>query len=210
MLIWIICALSPQEIRDRLKNQDSEFQKALVDYLEKAHIGELLTGSLKDIQQKPIICSNIEDNYEDPTQTMPIPPPKSCKVYCNKCEECMTLEFWKNQYCKIVDDIIIRSNVHTWCLNRDGVCTARFPREIVPNTTVNTEDGHIDMKKRESMINTVTPALTYLMRCNTDVTSLLSGTSIKAVVAYVSDYVSKQSLKTYHIFATIADILDKK
>jgi len=45
------------------------------------------------------------------------------------------------------------------------------------------------------------------LRCNTDVTSLLSGTSIKAVVAYISDYVTKASLKIYHIFSTVKDVL---
>ncbi|KAJ7710908.1 hypothetical protein B0H17DRAFT_1123991 [Mycena rosella] len=59
------------------------------------------------------------------------------------------------------------------------------------------------------MINCVTPDVTYCIRCNTDVTSLLSGTSIKAVVTYISDYVAKKSLKIYHIFDTVTDVLNK-
>ncbi|KAJ7826027.1 hypothetical protein B0H13DRAFT_1508041, partial [Mycena leptocephala] len=43
---------------------------------------------------------------------------------------------------------------------------------------------------------------------NTDVTSLLSGTSINAVVAYISDYISKASLNIYHIFDTVKDVLN--
>jgi hypothetical protein len=56
----------------------------------------------------------------------------------------------------------------------------------------------------------VTPALTYTLRCNTDVTSLLSGTSIKAVVAYISDYITKQSLKIYHMFDTVKNVINKQ
>ena len=37
------------------------------------------------------------------------------------------------------------------------------------------------MKKGEAWVNTFTPVLTYLSRCNTDVTSLLSGTAMRAV-----------------------------
>jgi hypothetical protein len=37
--------------------------------------------------------------------------------------------------------------------------------------------------------------VTYLICSNTDVTGLLSGTAIKAIVAYVSDYISKPALK---------------
>ena len=49
--------------------------------------------------------------------------------------------------------------------------------------------------------------LTYLLRCNTDTTSLLSGTAIKAAIAYITDYISKSSLKTHVIFETIKIIL---
>ena len=48
--------------------------------------------------------------------------------------------------------------------------------------------------------------LTYLLRSNSDVTSLLSGTTIKAIVAYIFDYVTKPGLKTYSIFDTITSV----
>ena len=51
--------------------------------------------------------------------------------------------------------------------------------------------------------------MTFLLRCNSDVTSLLSGTAIKAIVAYISDYVTKPGLKTYTIFDTIRSVFDK-
>jgi hypothetical protein len=51
--------------------------------------------------------------------------------------------------------------------------------------------------------------VTYLLRCNSDVTSLLSGTAIKAIVAYISDYVTKPGLKTYTIFDTIRSVFDR-
>ena len=65
------------------------------------------------------------------------------------------------------------------------------------------------MKKGEPQMNTFPAVLTYLIRSNSDVTSLLSGTSIKAVVAYVTEYVTKTGLKTYTIFDTIKSIFDK-
>jgi hypothetical protein len=59
------------------------------------------------------------------------------------------------------------------------------------------------------MLNTITPCITYVFRCNTDVTSLLSGTSLKAVILYVSNYIVKPSLKTHQIFVTAYNIFDK-
>jgi hypothetical protein len=74
---------------------------------------------------------------------------------------------------------------------------------------VEPKTGALNLKKGEAWMNTVTPLLTYLLRCNSDVTSLLSGTAIKAVVAYVSDYITKPGLKTYSIFDVIRSIFDK-
>ena len=69
--------------------------------------------------------------------------------------------------------------------------------------------GYLTLKKGESMMNTFTYLVTYLFWCNTDVTSLLSGTAVKAVVAYISDYISKTPLKTYVVFDTIQCIFDR-
>ena len=50
LLLWVVSALSPQEIHDKLLNQDSEFQKALILYLENVHRGEFLTGNLEQVR----------------------------------------------------------------------------------------------------------------------------------------------------------------
>jgi len=70
--------------------------------------------------------------------------------------------------------------------------------------------GSLNMKKGEPWMNTVNPVITYLLRCNTDVTSLLSGTAIKAVLAYISDYITKPTLKTYVVFDTSVSVFEKK
>jgi hypothetical protein len=74
---------------------------------------------------------------------------------------------------------------------------------------VDMETGRIDMKKRESWLNTFTYLVTYLFRCNTDITSLRSGTAIKGVLLYVTNYVTKSSLKTHVIFDTVRSMFQK-
>jgi hypothetical protein len=95
------------------------------------------------------------------------------------------------------------------CLSKQGVCKARFPRQTFDETQVDPKTGALNMKKDEEWINTFTPEVTYLLRCNTDVTSLLSGTAIKAIVAYISDYVTKPGLKTYSIFDVICNVFNR-
>jgi len=90
-----------------------------------------------------------------------------------------------------------------------GKCKARFPRATAPATTVDPETGYLTLKKIELWINTFTPIVTYLYHCNTDITSLSSGTAIKGVVLYISDYIMKTSLKTHTIFKSIQFVFHK-
>ena len=73
-------------------------------------------------------------------------------------------------------------------------------------TTASEIDGRIDLKKQEAWLNTFMPKLTYLLQSISDVTCLLLCTAIEVVV---TDYITKQLLKTYSIFDTIKSVFDQ-
>jgi hypothetical protein len=52
ILIWIANVLSLQEIREKIMDENSEFQKKLVEYLESLCVGEFMTGSKSDVAEK--------------------------------------------------------------------------------------------------------------------------------------------------------------
>jgi len=63
MLLWIRGALTPQEIRDRIMDPDSDFQKKMVEYLESVHMGEFITGTLEDMKKKWTL-QELDDEYK--------------------------------------------------------------------------------------------------------------------------------------------------
>jgi hypothetical protein len=227
MLIWIEHAISPQAIRDKVMDSSSDFQKMLVQYLESVCQGQCLNGTMAEVKQKIDNQTKFDCNYKDPTKTLPIPPPTTkCKnKNCDACADCILLKIWWSDFENTVDDILIRSNqhrctqmkeqdegkekIHKSCLNKRGECKARFPREVIPETMVDPLTGALKLKKGEAWMNTFNIVTTYLCRCNTDCTSLLSGTAIKAVVAYVYDYISKAGLSAYTAFDTIRQVLSR-
>ncbi|KAJ6548903.1 hypothetical protein B0H19DRAFT_952479, partial [Mycena capillaripes] len=237
-LIWITNALSPQEIRDRIMKPRSRFRLRLIKYLEDCHRAEYFNGSYDAVIAKRKVPSlepdadsddelDLKSSYRPPTQTFPKAPPPpctspSCTEFCSKCKRYAD---WWQTYELEVDDLLVRSN--KWrlkklrkeanfkvrrerkgCLTKAGICRARFPRDVFHTSEIH-EDGHINVRHVEPMMNTVNPVLTFLNRCNSDVTSLLSGTAVKAVVSYVSDYISKLSLKSYQMFASVYDVFEK-
>ncbi|KAK0447510.1 hypothetical protein EV421DRAFT_1686130, partial [Armillaria borealis] len=214
LVLWIRNALSPQEIRDRLLGGDSEFQRRLIEYLEAAHTGDYFTGTQDQVKEDRF-RSSLKEDYTDPTENLPEPPPQACPCVDEQCVQCKQNDSWWQYFRKMVDHIICTVNVHKCSAakgckdNKWGRCRGRFPRSLFSVTTVDSTTGHVDMKKSEAWINTFTPILTYLFRCNTDVTSLRSGTAIKAVLIYVSDYITKPSLKTHVFFDVVKSVFQK-
>ena len=68
---------------------------------------------------------------------------------------------------------------------------------------------HSIWKKKEPWINNFSSIISYLFHCNTDVTSLRSGTAIKGTLLYVSDYITKMTLKTHVAFESICSVFQK-
>jgi hypothetical protein len=230
MVIWLKGNLTPQEMRHQILDPTSHFQNRLISWVESCQKGEFLTGTQEEVLHKCTIHRE-NNNYHDPTETMPRPPPPMCALKHKEtttCEKCDQLHNWWEQFSETVDDIISKSNIHNCeretnkdgsknkkvmyigCKNNKfGTCKARFPRAVYEKTEVDPTTGAINLKKGEPWLNSFTPLLTYLMRSNTDVTCMWSGTAIKAVLIYISDYITKSSLKTHVIFETVKSIFDK-
>lgn len=216
MLIWIKNSLTPQEIRDCIKDPNSDFQQRMVEYLESVHVGEFVNGTMVDVSEK--VKKKEEDpSYVNPTMIMSRPAAPPCTKHGSDhmvdCESCIQHDTWIKEYTDEVNNIVFRSNIHghnEGCgFVKTGTCKARFPRQTFPHTTVDPETGALNMKKGEAWLNTYTPVLSYLLRCNSDITSLLSGTAIKSVISYVTDYITKTPLKTHTMFDAIRRVFDK-
>ncbi|KAF8223723.1 hypothetical protein L208DRAFT_1315459 [Tricholoma matsutake] len=228
MLLWIKGGVSPDEIHCRMRDPNSVFRKNLVQYLESVHSSEFMTQCKEEVEVNVDAASTCVD-YHDPTKTMPKPPPPACQISnCGNCEHCGALASWWACFKTTRDDLLLRSNIHKCTTNKNkdgsqnqactfkgcldnvwGKCQARFPQPTFDKTEVNKETGAINMKKHEPWINTFSYVVTYLFRCNTHITSLRSGTTIKGMLLYVSNYITKLPLKMHVVFNTIHSVFQK-
>ena len=230
MLIWLAGNLTPQEMRTKILDPNSDWQRKLVSWLESCVMGEYFLGTQNEIMEKVKEKSKSPD-YADPTEVFPTPPPAMCSLSHeedNKCKKCIKFDKWWVHFEETVDDLITKCNIHSCArgTNRDGTkskvmtykgcrdnefgkCKARFPRPIYDQTEVDPETGAINIKKGEAWINFITHVVTYLLLCNTDITCMWSGTALKAVIVYVTDYITKTSLKTHVIFEVIKGVFDR-
>ncbi|KAF8220008.1 hypothetical protein L208DRAFT_1072918, partial [Tricholoma matsutake] len=222
MLIWIRGTFSPDEVCVRILDPTSSFCQGLVDYLESVHAGDFLLRVKEEVESEVTAAETLDD-YRNPTETLPEPPLRIChKVPDNTCNDCLKVASWWLRFHFLVNDLLLKSNVHKCSTNRNrdgsenkacpyrgcldniwGKCKAHFPRPIFKQTEIDVDTGCIDVKKTESLLNTFSYLVTYPFRCNTDVTSLHSGSAIKGVLLYVSNSVTKPALKTHVIFETV-------
>lgn len=112
MVLWIMNALSPQVVRERLMSGDSVFQKRMVEYLETAHQREFCGDSHIGVRDRVAEVSSLPD-YLDPTCTMPESAPPPCNIgNCQDCECCHGLTGWWVQFKDVVNDLLLKSNMH--------------------------------------------------------------------------------------------------
>lgn len=127
--------------------------------------------------KEKVECASHIQGYQDPTETLPNCPPPLCLSSCGTCNQCKDLTTWWNYYADTVDDLIVKSNVHSCNIgssnatfksckdNKYGTCKACFPHSVYPHTEIDQESGAINLKKKEAWINSISPAITYLFRC---------------------------------------------
>lgn len=229
ILLWIAGAWSPQDIRDKIMSKDSDFIQELVAYLESCQVGEFMTGTMDEIKSKFSPVNGVQ--HSDPVQTLPVPPPRTeCEDFeeC-PCTQCNALREWISTTFPLrVNHVLLKSNVHKCfvrrdvvekgvhkqhvtgkgCINKDGVCTARFPRDVLEETLVH-EDGRVELRHREARLNTVNRLMAYLLGCNTDSSSMMSGTAMNAAAGYITDYLVKMGVKTHQIFSSVYDVFER-
>ena len=117
-LVWIKNSLSPQKIRNKIMDPNSDFQQSIVEYLEGCHKGEFVNGTMESVSND--IHKRKEDNpcHICPTETLPKPPPEKCQTHSenensqSECQACQDYYLWWKKYVEEVDEILYQSNRH--------------------------------------------------------------------------------------------------
>ncbi|CAF3895056.1 unnamed protein product [Rotaria sp. Silwood2] len=112
-----------------------------------------------------------------------------------------------------VVQLVEASNIHKrsdtcykyWNANRGGkkVCRMCMPRKLVPVSTIDPDTGHISMRRSDPWINNFNEYLIAACRSNMDIKFIWSGNDAKALIYYITDYVTKMTLSFHDTFALV-------
>ena len=80
-------------------------------------------------------------------------------------------------------------------------CRMRMPRALIQSSSIDTSTGQISMRRSHPWINNSNEWLISACRSNMDIKFIWTGSDAKALVYYITDYVTKSSLAFYDMFA---------
>lgn len=74
-------------------------------------------------------------------------------------------------------------------------------RHCLLDTVVDPDTGEIDLRRLDGMVNNFNDTILAAIRCNMDIKFVGSGESAKAILYYITDYISKAQLKAHVAYA---------
>jgi hypothetical protein len=196
MLIWIDGAKDPQEIRDRvIRDGDTDFRDRLLAFLDDT----ILTH-------------------------VPLPPPVETDVNClsdshHPCAVRMHRDSTDAEIAKDLSSLVGKCQVHShsdscfiyWKGYPDPK-ECRFeldPDHHHPKTSMDMETGELQMRVTDGMVNNFCETIMRAVRCNMDIKFIGSGVSAKAILYYITDYITKPQLKMHASYATLQSAVRK-
>jgi len=107
--------------------------------------------------------------------------------------------------------LVNSNNVHNHTITcykyskkRDGsVCRMRMPRKIENVSYIDVDSGEIRLKRLHETINNFNEYIITACRSNMDIKYIFSGSDAKALVYYITDYVTKSSLSFHDTFSLV-------
>ena len=114
-------------------------------------------------------------------------------------------------FIKDIIQLVLSHNIHIHTITcykyskrqDNPVCRMRMPRKIENTSSINTESGEIRLKRLHETINNFNEYIISACRSNMDIKYIFSGSDAKALVYYITDYVTKSSLSFHDTFSLV-------
>ncbi|THU94167.1 hypothetical protein K435DRAFT_668842, partial [Dendrothele bispora CBS 962.96] len=190
MLVWIEGGLNPNEIRERITSEgQGEFTERLLKYLDDIIVTDLPAVEPGAKLPHPCLLRHVRRRENE-----------SDASFCGRRE-------------RDLRRLVEKTQVHTHSFTcykywKGGHTpkTCRFDldeKNVRPETVFDPVTGEITLRQVKGLVNPYNPTILSALRCNMDIKFIGSGTSAKAILYYVSDYITKSQLKAHVAFGAL-------
>ena len=211
MLIWLKGHLSPQALRDRMMQSD-DYKNQVFRWLESIISCEFPstasgTVGLQTGYTRRIRCRELDNPHPG---TVPAP---SIEEYR------LGPEFWSN-----FDGFVVQLlNEYSWHVHQptcwkylkgderriDANCRMGMDGTTRSVTSLDPDSMSILLRRLHPKIANYTDVVVFLMKCNMDIKFIGSGEASKALLYYVTDYITKSTLSLHAGIAALLHAIRK-
>ena len=191
MLVWLEGALNPDEIRQRVM-QDPDWGQKLLEYLDDTITNVVPADPIPD--SRPVMFE------KDPCTT------RGADL---KDEDLDTrLSFRRKDLHRLAERVQKHRHTHTcYKYYKPGEArTCRFDLKednFKPSSCVDPETGNVSLRCLDGLVNNFNATILEAVRCNMDIQFIGSGESAKAMIYYITDYITKSQLKSHVAYAAL-------
>jgi hypothetical protein len=207
-LIWLEGNPNPQRLREMME-ADSGFRDQMFDWLEST-IKCQLPGDMEPVSElngplpRPLARCQAEDvRFERPPHIDELSPEEFNDVYNSNVRR-LVQEFNWHEHRETCWKHLLPGEPRD-----DSTCRMRINGSTNPKTFVNKESGSIILKRLHPRISNYNELLTFLIRSNTDIKYIGSGEAAKALVFYITDYITKAELPVHEGLDAIQVAMEK-
>ncbi len=199
MLIWLDGHPAPQQMRDMMQNSD-EFRDHMFAWLESIIKSELLgtTDVVSEPEGRPLPRPPFRESAGNVHPGVKPQPALADMTPIN----------FQEQYNAFVNELVQRYNWHEhtetcWKYLRsnqarsDENCRMRMDGTTRTRTALDPETLSIQLRRLHPRIANYNDLVMFVMQANMDIKHIGSGEGAKALIYYVTDYITKSSLPTH-------------
>lgn len=203
LLVWLEGALDPQEIKDRVIGAgDQEFGLRLCEFID-----DIIKSSSPDVD-----VSEAEERQLHPCRIRgPLVPPSGCSAD----QEALYKASTDSDVHALLKHCQRHKHSHTcykYWKGGDERKECRFNLDEshhVDKTTIDPVSGEMNFRIQDGMVNNFCSTILQAMRCNMDIKFIGSGASAKAILFYISDYITKSQLPAHAAYQTLQAAVQK-
>jgi hypothetical protein len=195
MMIWLEGALNPNEIRDKIIQEgDLDFRDRLISFLDDT-------------------ISNAIPKDPDSNLTVPSSTHHPCSVRGINIGLNMSPEEQEQLRQKDLHHLVKCCQVHKhsktcykYWKGPPNPKECRFDLDennICLETTFDMESGELCFRCLDGLVNNFNKTIIEAIRCNMDIKFIGSGPAAKAVIYYITNYITKSQLKTHVAYAAL-------
>ncbi|KIO18008.1 hypothetical protein M407DRAFT_84402, partial [Tulasnella calospora MUT 4182] len=205
LLIWISGSLGPDELRSKLQS-DGDFKNSLFAWLDDT-IKTDVPSSKTPVSKADAVYGKRPAGERHPCTTRCPKPPTAPDQF--------DTEFQRQLYRIVVDSNWQLHREMCWKYLRQGEkrddehCRMRMDGSTRPQNELDPETGGILPRQSHPWINAYNEVIIMLLKSNMDISFIGSGAAAKALIYYITDYITKAALPTHVAFAALQVVIQK-